>query len=166
MKATFVGHAMSEFGHGWRQKAGCALLVLAIMALLGWVRSRSACDIIGFTTWGRQHTICSAAGAVYWIGSEFIPCPVGSEAFDRGSKIGENLILGRERYRYGSLMDVNRPLSRMSKQIEDELFATARLESDDFAKWTRPYWSFTIPLTVLSACLILRKPRKQSRQIS
>jgi hypothetical protein len=28
-----------------------------------------------------------------------IPCPAGSEAFDRGSRIGENLILGRERYK-------------------------------------------------------------------
>jgi hypothetical protein len=30
---------------------------------------------------------------------EDIPRPVGSDAFDRGSGIGENLILGRERYK-------------------------------------------------------------------
>jgi hypothetical protein len=34
-----------------------------------------------------------------FITAKGIPCPVGSEAFDRGSRIGENLILGRERYK-------------------------------------------------------------------
>jgi hypothetical protein len=91
-----------------------------------------------------------------------IPCPVGSDAFDRGSRIGENLILGRERYKllpYAGLKTIWR--------YDFGDFHFGEVESKYGPRWLFwifPYWLFVPPTALLSGYLILWKPRKRPKR--
>jgi len=43
------GESMWEFFHSWRRKAGCVALVMALVLLVGWIRSFSITEIIVIT---------------------------------------------------------------------------------------------------------------------
>ncbi len=57
---------MREFFHGWRRKAGCLALVMALILIGQWIRSRIVSDRMDVAWGGRQHAIISAGGSVYW----------------------------------------------------------------------------------------------------
>ena len=53
------GSAVREFFRGWRRKAGCVTLVMALVCVAGWVRSQMIADsaIVGFGPFGYIHII-------------------------------------------------------------------------------------------------------------
>jgi hypothetical protein len=61
---------MSTSFHGWRRKAGCVVLVMALALMALWVRSRSVSDLAIVVVGQRLHTVCTSEGVVVWVGRD------------------------------------------------------------------------------------------------
>jgi len=59
---------MREFVKGWRRKAGCVTLVMALAFTCLWVRTNVIVDRVHFTIGDRRHTIFSGLGGIIWEG--------------------------------------------------------------------------------------------------
>ena len=125
---------MSTFFDGWRRKAGCVLLVLACVFMAGWIRSRMIGDAIMFPVGRRQNAIVALNGTVHWWAVTNGPADWGFDSSDR-------------------------PVDELTDEIHE---LQIQLEPFQFRDWCVSYWSITVPLTLLSAYLILWKPRKPS----
>ena len=125
---------MGEFFKGWRRKAGLVTLAMACVLTVMWMRSRRVFDVVEFTNGSQQHQIASASAKLYWGAWE-------------ESDISAH---GRNQWYSIDLAFFKHP---------EEI---AYLQLDAYANfdWTIPYWSLVLPLTLLSAWLILGKPRK------
>jgi hypothetical protein len=136
---------MTAYFKSLRRKLGVATLAMACMFSGGWVRSLYIMDTFAFSHLPNELLLVSGDGVVGW------------------QTISATSI--------GSLFDGFRWHSQMPRSIED-IFNRA----ESLNKWhwngfgvmqldnsTRlgciPYWSLVIPLTLLSAWLLLSKPR-------
>lgn len=135
---------MKEFFHAWRRKAGVVTLVMALVLTGMWFRSRVSLDLLEINFQGRCHQFESCAGIInYSCDPDLTP---GAPTIDWGS----GLITQPEGIDWTfSLSDFGyRPYQTTS--------------GIDFDNWYFPYWFLVIPLTLLSAYLILSKPRQRS----
>ena len=57
---------MGEFSKGWRRKAGLATLAMALVLMMGWMRSYITRDSFAGSVGGTLHEIHSAKGTVHW----------------------------------------------------------------------------------------------------
>ncbi|MDB5342636.1 MAG: hypothetical protein JWP89_1013 [Schlesneria sp.] len=125
---------MHTFFHGWRRKAGCITLVMALALTCAWIRSYALFDIVYFATPGRSHAVVSTSGKLCWVtgheGAEWFEWYTLSKSGDDGG------IEAAEAAYFGD------PSVFVSQQIIS-------------------YWIPTLPLTLLSAYLIFWKPRKR-----
>ncbi len=142
---------MRDFFHGWRRKAGGVSLVMALLLMCGWLRSYSKIDLISFPT-GQltEDSLISGDASLVWERSRFkdlslVPefpswiarcCPQGIY----GDEMGINW-----RWRFAGF--------GAGDALNDTSWSTL---------WMTPYWCSTIPLIILSAYLILWKPRKRA----
>lgn len=138
---------MSTFFHGWRRKAGCVALAMALAFMAGWLRSQFVFDNFnirraGTMNWfgieSKRQTLCFS-----WVqdnsGSEVtIPFWMTHDPSIRGTELGLTKI---GEFRYFVYLGDEYPRGII-------LFG--------------PYWSVTMPLTLLSAYLILWKPRTKN----
>jgi hypothetical protein len=140
---------MGEFFCGWRRKLGCVTLVVACVATAGWGRSFSDTDIIEFYV-GKNSTevLYSFDCSVVWKRFHdeeshdeisfpmWDTCPQTDYAFFDDPKFDWN-------WRWAG-------------------FGVGACYTEAAVLWIVPYWSITVPLTLLSAYLILwpgkRKP--------
>jgi len=144
---------MGEFFKGWRRKIGVVALVMACVFIAGWVRSFSMMDFM------------------------LLPSLQGNDPrrLDRCLVSWDQcLVVLREGRRTGSYIS-----SRPYGDLRDRLFNNPALEW----KWSGfgfgsgatkgaplhslvavPYWSIVIPLTLISAYLLLSKPRSPSQK--
>jgi len=126
---------MSTFFHGWRRKAGCIALVMAAVLFGMWIRSQVVFDTTAFMVWDRQHEVFSAAGRIHWWA--FTPWgptfSIQTNRLTRQESL-QRIEMGRS---YLQTMDLN-------------------FEEMDISHW----WLIS-PLTLVSAYLILCKPRKK-----
>jgi hypothetical protein len=131
---------MREFFRGWRRKVGCMTLVMACVVMGGWLRSLACLDEFWLEGLGQYHELILTDGSVHWIvrdGMWNLDCSWTTYAsHDRQArtKILEYLIRSEQ---YGLNPDHHTSI-----------------------------WHFTIlpvaiPLTLLSAYLILWEPRKR-----
>ena len=126
---------MLTFFHGWRRKTGCVTLVLACAFAGGWIRSLVVADLIGFNS----NYLISAGGL---FGSIHVDETTHNGLF---WEINPNLFgLHSDPYFFWSWSGFVLALSQ-NKLV-----------------WTIPYWSIVIPLTALSAVLLLTKPRQST----
>jgi hypothetical protein len=146
---------MGDFFHRWRRKAGCVMLVMACVLTLGWVRScqfeegfgfYTKDSIIGFTsnyrglTWSRCVVQRFDSGG-YW------------ELWDAQPKSPFDYITDE----YEGLITVwRRAWGGFDFGDCHEEFEARRL-----IRWTIPYWSIVLPLTLISGWLLLSKSRKK-----
>lgn len=162
---------MREFFKSWRRKAGVVLLLLACALSSGWVRSRSRCDSVQLPLTRHSRLTLGSANQVAGFSYETFDDPSDNlfEIWSNtdGGSIDEALS-----------MDGIMPSMTADSSSEDGsnglkwririagfLFGQSEYLPDfksriDFA--AVPYWSITIPLTLLAAWLILRKPRARS----
>ena len=113
---------MSGFFHGWRQMAGCVLLLMAIALMGMWMRSRINVQGIWFGVRGWRLSITSHAG-ISW-GQTPTDFPVGW---------------------WGYVHPSSAILTNSFFIITGDMFFAA----------------LVLPLTLVSAYMILRKPRKR-----
>ncbi len=161
-RGSFVGKdracRVGEFFKGWRRKAGLVTLAMACVLAVGWSRSYLATDALNIPT--REFTIqvlASVNGSLVWGGldgrkSKFIP---NIHVWDtrEANGIHDTLILGQQQFRWlgFEVVDFNERYYGRKTQPNATVY---------HAYWIIRYWSLVPPLTLLSAWLILGKPRK------
>ena len=126
---------MHIFLHGWRRKAGVVSLVVACVSMGIWFRSTFKGDYLRQERGSISHVFISADGelkSLSWKSSGQL----------KGNDISLGLSPGF--------------LSKSYTTTVNELTTS----NVSFREFHLPYWSITIPLTLLSAYLILWKPRK------
>jgi len=130
---------MGEFFKGWRRKAGCVTLVMACVFMAIWLRTFAATDtiIVG------QVGISSVDGVLAVVTNDEIPTPRWESA--------DAIRLDSDRVRF---------------HWQLRLFGFRRGVDGDDQAWTIPYWSIVIPLTLLSAYLLLTKPRQSTASVT
>lgn len=140
---------MREFFYGWRRKVGCVMLVMALATAGMWMRSFLVLDSFGYDTSAPALPIwfCSNDGTLIII----TEIPIGWDTFEPSL----------------SMWETEEPKS-WNKFFPSDIkwsfqwcgFGYARAE---FQFLTFPYWSMTIPLTLLSTYLLLWMPRKKPK---
>ena len=137
---------MREFFKGWRRKAGCVALVIACTLTVAWIRSHNTVDGLNISIGNRCHAIGSMRSGVAWF------------AWDSTS---EQL---KEEWTVQSHSAYEMGFHRRSLAEIVELWIRSAKEMGQLnpRAWAAPYWSIVLPLSLLSAYLILWKPRKKA----
>ena len=148
---------MREFFRGWRRKVGCVTLSLACMAMGAWIRSLVVKDEIsvrknvGITThfisnrsrlgW-KSVTIDDPLSTNFTINFYFAK-PAKEDDFYRGHDV-------RWKWRWRCCgFEFGRFTPNGPRWAEDI--------------WIVPYWSIVTPLTLISAFLLLKKPKTSTQ---
>ncbi|MDB5347162.1 MAG: hypothetical protein JWP89_5539 [Schlesneria sp.] len=153
---------MREFFHGWRRKAGCVALVIALAMFELWMRSGLIEDRFLWNTNGLCHLFNSESGGVSWTAyNSWKTTTKGSffgDTWWQSKVIDADMCHGWWQYK-------NECETHWEIQSLGFCFGSATKTwpgNDTRADyWLIPYWSLIIPLTLLSAYLILWKPRKR-----
>ena len=143
---------MREFFKGWRRKVGCVTLVMAVGVATAWIRSGPISDRIGWWTERSDHQLYSSLGHFIWSSNHYDK-PIDPRTRNPGS--------------WRQYTGPNRP------RVTDHTTNIGRKWSFSFSTFkfrktlvngiTKywliiPYRLVAIPLTMLSAYLILWNP--------
>lgn len=148
---------MREFFKGGRRKAGCVALVMALAVFGVWMRGYGVSDAFSFGVdeAGNNHWLNSSRDGIRWerysgaggvIGWKQFPVPQSGTVFPVDDP--EWLSICAVDWRVRSCgFDFGEWRSKQKDAFRCDY-------------WLIPYWSLVLPLTLLSAYLILWKPRK------
>ena len=143
---------MREFFHGWRRKVGCVTLVMACAFMAGWVGSVQNYYVIecypGESTMIRLNSWDGNLSCVHFIFSRAEKFTIWPP-FNASTEVVESF--GNE-YSFDNQFTKTRWVWRIG---HTGIAASFDKESDSITAAVTPYWSITIPLTLLSAYLIL-----------
>jgi hypothetical protein len=142
---------MYEFFHGWRRRVGIVTLVMACCLMAGWVRNYVMCDV--FSIHGGRSNLqrfVSVQGRTWWM--------------DVQEQDG-SLCTRWHQCSHNTNIVICRPEDLTWRRnfggFELGEFPEVNIGSATYA--IVPYWSLVVPLTLLSACLILCQPAKRVR---
>lgn len=146
---------MGMFFHGWRRKTGLVTLVMACVCMGGWLRSFSFMDQLRIPDHRRQqiHVFHSLNGALRWIRIE-----QGAEPDD--VLFTPNWMVVSRKTKPQAFASDNRFIPETNCRFHWAGFGAADLSSNAPAGsfptivWF-PYWSIIMPLTMISAWLLL-----------
>lgn len=140
---------MGAYFKPWRRKAGC--VTLALVAVLGveWLKSQLVCE--GYFRFGekRNHSIMSVRGGIVWQWSPEQPNEDPQDHHRWHSAVGTSKGLDRSKYR----------LRCFGFEIRE--YVASWGNGQPITEYAIPYWSIVLPLSLLSAYLLLSKPRPQ-----
>src|SRR4051812_3266689 len=144
---------MREFFKGWRRKAGVVTLVIACALAAGWVRSCVMLDIVYFP---RRTSNC-----VLFSGNQrFRVMSVPGVSLTRIARHSDGVIISRETKIIAGQDFIAFPKVTWTSERIDNLLGIFRDPGDTHPSVPMiPYWSIVIPLALLSAYLLLGKPR-------
>ena len=150
---------MGNLFKGWRRKAGCVLLVMTCGFLVDWMRSYTFCRFSEWEEEGRVTQLTVVNGGISW----------AKYVFSKDSRtFKDNRSLGYHFGRYnGCRNGTHGWWSFNTTPIAGFRFGTDFRSLDRNIEeradyWLVPYWSVVLPLTLLSAYLILGKPRMRA----
>ena len=146
---------MGDFLYGWRRKAGGVALVLACVVVAGWVRSWRVDDLIQLTSEEDMATdihIRSFEGFLIMQVETLVPPKPIKWAVPKWSIV--------ELHKTAAADDPMIWRFRWCGFAAGYELGRAYLPDGRVDLWFIPYWSIVIPLTLLSAYLLLVKPRK------
>lgn len=147
---------MREFLRPVRRKFGLIMLVMACVLMAGWARSQSIDDsyFVSHNSWTRL--IESRSGSIRWTTFDF-----PGVTNDDGTKFGSVPV--RESDPVEFVLRKYAPVTRMSflglSFSEGNFFSISTVK-----RWVIPYSLIALPLTLLSAWLLIRKGRKRFTQ--
>ncbi len=153
---------MREFFRGWRRKVGCVSLVMACLFGVAWGRSQFVVDKIEVPGWDSGSECKSYPGYISWTWRS------PSDQFEKIRWTSQVLSNWREidiwtyndprfDWNWGGIKFGSVATGRWSAhQGEDSIRGEIRTHFRAVY-----YWVLALPLTLLSACLILWKPRVQ-----
>ena len=147
---------------GWRTRFGLSTLIIALIFMCGWVRSffytegfaiPSRTAAASLSVWSNQDGLC-------WI-KEL--CSENPEHF----KDNQSFQWGSRRHSGRSLLDEfgTTRTKWLGFEVFDVSYRHLNLRSDpsgdrvQLIAWVIPYWSLILPLSVVSAYLLLTTPR-------
>lgn len=145
---------MKEFFHGWRRKAGLVTLVMALILAVAWMRSYFFNDEVLVPRGQSTYFLDSAHARIGW-GRTTPSHPSARTELHSFNMTKMNVLDSREScdlqvcWRWAGFRFELGTLRHQASRIEIET-------------WMVPYWSLVLPLTLLSAYLILWNPRKRS----
>lgn len=138
---------MREFFRGWHQKMGCVTLVMACVLMGAWARSFAVRDqIITLPQFGYGQMLTSEAGHLEWVTwkanypTSYIPAE----------------------WRSQQLPDTKLGKVRLFRRVKATMVGVS-LAGPKIEGFAVPHWLIAGPLAVLSAGLILWKPRQGSQ---
>ena len=158
---------MGEFFKGWRRKAGLVTLVMACLLMVGWLRSSVVLDWFCIDDdEPTSHSIDSGSGCLGWV-----------RTFDtrsekqgtRGFSFPEMGWMSRINSSENRWLDVAGWVDVPNERFVWRYrwagfdFGEVEIESIEMSIAVIPYWSLVLPLTLLSAWLILVKARNEKR---
>lgn len=124
---------MHEFFHGWRRKLGTVVLGIALVSSTAWTRSYLK---------PAQHSL----------GSVFVWSVNGTVTLGR-------IVSQREYVTPGFIQDSTWNWAGFTVGTYHQFYGRIEIISEQLIA---PYWSITTPMTLLSAYLLLWKPRKRT----
>ena len=157
---------MGEFFRGWRRKLGCVTLMLALVFTVAWARSEVKYDFVSLHLRRATYKIGSLAGTVrliqetapmqreFHMGSPLLHWSSGDTSKLLGLKTDEH---GRRRVDWDDGYDV-----KWRWEWNGFAFGVATRGKFRFEASNVPYWSIVIPLTLISAWLLLSKPTSKT----
>jgi hypothetical protein len=140
---------MREFFRGWRRKIGCVTLLMALAMTGAWFRSLILCDAIlirSGTSW--VDAIVSDAGHLMWADV----CDDSPDPVIQWRQFPATMFRDQESIEWHKLW-----LSFAIGEFRSSKTVVGRI-------WSAPYCALVVPLTLLSAYLLLWKPRKWLNQ--
>ncbi|HEY4258843.1 MAG TPA: hypothetical protein VGM98_01730 [Schlesneria sp.] len=154
---------MREFFRGWRRKAGCVTLVVA-MALTGiWITSRNR---VWGHRWYTKHSLLSILVREWGFDCQIWDMP-DPELFNRDTiAVGwahtiDSTPTRFEPFRRTGMLEPEWHRHWAGFHWGQVTFLDAYPEHVTINKLIVPHWATALPLTLLSAYLILWKPRKR-----
>lgn len=142
---------MREFCKPWRRKLGSLGLLMACLFMAGWVRSFNRGDCVSFY-FGSTTTkyLISGSQSLSWESGE--------------DRVAHRLISFPKLSGY-AIVPLGDAPDEYTKWLWRGLgFGIGKIafaSGDNFSFWRVPYWSTVAPLTLLSACLLLSKPKQK-----
>jgi hypothetical protein len=154
---------MREVFRGWRRKVGAVTLVMACVFAVGWLRSGVNSERI-VAHYGKHsyHFVASDQRCLKWIRSFDLPeenMKFPPPWYNNSDKVGK--------LKRGDLNPVffgTDEKWRWQFRNCGFLFADGTSNGYRVAIWQLPYWSVTIPLTLLSLWLLLSTPLKSTQK--
>jgi len=165
---------MREFFHGWRRKAGCVTLVMAISLMAGWMRSLyphvpspvPGQFVFDEQGWEIGYSFHRVGHAVHRFSLK--DSCMTWERIQADAPIMVNNVIGVWLNASATnFPDVGIQSNAWIAKQEWCGFARGRFHLKDgrfnlrIARLVLPFWAIVIPLTLLSAYLLLWKPRKR-----
>lgn len=166
---------MGEYFRGWKRKSGVLILLLVLPAMVEWVRSYSSHDYIGVCFENSEYR-CGSFLGYFSLGRFTHPDAtlIGGwkcEAVDWGTgplkslsglEIDDN---GRVHLNEAKFWDENSDSCRVTARWDYSRihFSKCKLQGDlQRSSYTAPYGFLVIPLTVLSAWLIVSRRSRRT----
>jgi hypothetical protein len=144
---------MREVFRGWKRKLGVVTLAMACGFIIGWVRSLSVMDVLQIGSGSRTMEHCvSTNGSLIW-GRFRTEDPNSVIVFPIWGTSGSSTI-------EAFLEHANLRCNWRSFGFGRGDLNIDSLDRSRHTFWMIPYWSIILPLTVLSAFLLLTKPRQ------
>ena len=173
---------MGDFYNGWRRKTGMGVLAVALALMVIWMRSYELHDHVWLLRPSSYHTVYSHQGRLDWYcdrpsTKDFRRLPHTSFsrltqfAPDRSLLFHQNLwdpLLDYEidwqwkwsQFNFGAGKEPPPPPEPSIWDTDGSGPHKLRAIFDYRKVWAAPYWSLVLPLTLLSAYLILVQPKK------
>jgi len=152
---------MREFFQGWRKRVGCATLVMALVFTAAWMRSYdwpSEYQIIGDPSDPRDpppsQWLSSRNGGLSWNGCFKTPDGIPKFAYH-----SENGIIVVDECVFTHWKFAGFEFKSSAATPPDTDNAADVSDWEGYRMAVLPYWSIVLPLTLLSAYLLLVKPR-------
>lgn len=176
---------MREFFRGWRRKAGCVTLVMACFTMVGWTRSRFVFDNIDVIVNDQTYvTALSCIHGIGWSKSHYrqlkLPAtmqfvryrtseqpfgPIMVEVNNEEAKADDEETEVDDEETSAKQNQNPKPPHSSHRDVSRNLFViyVDEVGSDPQSQTVIiRYFVIVLPLTLLSACLLLSKPRKPS----
>ena len=157
------GESMGNFFKGWRRKAGLVLLVIALAIAGAWGRSLMIRDELFVPRKDALQVVASSCGTVRW--ARATPRPFYFEDLTSMRSYSKGFADDRERFEnqdadhYWSWCTVEWRWGGIGFDFGAGRDSSTGMQLE---RWAIPYWSLVSPLPMLSAYLILWKPRKRA----
>lgn len=131
-----------------RRKLGVITLLTACVLTIGWIRSEYIKDLISFLfPGGVKDTVYSVSGKIYWL------------RYPEPSMGPVHGIVSYVMPAQGWEAEFHSPAIEWSWRWQE--FGSGKHRRGWVRFWSAPYWSIVLPLTSLSAYLLLSKPRQK-----
>jgi hypothetical protein len=158
---------MLTFFYGWRRKAGCISLVMSLLMMGVWIRSRYIMETLTYISDEGRHSFsinpngfewARRTGSGQYLSPQFMnlsweTIEVDDSDFESFPEPSMGWETSWNYHCYGFRFGKFQLTAGLGLSL---LYA-------ELTTWTMPHWAVVIPLTLLSAYLILWKPRKKSQ---